>query len=82
MTNYVETHAANAGSQNGSGIVARILDNWRALRSIRRLSLLDDHLLRDIGVDRADVHWAAGLPLTVNAALALEERSTQARRKA
>ena len=36
---------------------------------------LDEYLLRDIGVTRAEVRWAAGLPLTVNAALALEERS-------
>jgi hypothetical protein len=37
----------------------------------------DDYMLRDIGVSRGDVRWAAGLPLTVNAALALEERSRQ-----
>ena len=34
-------------------------------------------MLRDIGVTREELRWAAGLPLTVNAALALEERATR-----
>ena len=37
-------------------------------------------LLDDIGITRADVRWASGLPLTVNAALELEERATRRRR--
>jgi hypothetical protein len=36
-------------------------------------------MLSDIGVTREDVQWAQGLPLTVNAALALEERSFKRR---
>jgi hypothetical protein len=40
----------------------------------------DDYLLRDIGVTRQDVRWASRLPLTVNAALALEERAFRRRR--
>ena len=40
-----------------------------------------DCMLRDIGVLRDDVRWAAGLPLTVNAAVALEERSHQRRHR-
>jgi hypothetical protein len=35
----------------------------------------DDRLLRDIGVERNEVQWAAALPLTLNAALALEDRA-------
>jgi len=45
-----------------------------------RLDALDDYLLHDIGVTRADVRWASGLPLTVNAALEPEERATRRRR--
>ncbi len=37
-------------------------------------------MLRDIGVKREDISWAAGLPLTVNAALALEEHSFRQQR--
>jgi hypothetical protein len=44
------------------------------------LDRLDEHLLDDIGITRADVRWASGLPLTVNAALELEERATRRRR--
>jgi hypothetical protein len=34
----------------------------------------------NIGVTRLDIRWAAGLPLTVNAALALEERAFRRRK--
>ena len=44
----------------------------------RRLGEATDAL----GVARGDVRWAAGLPLTVNAALALEERAWTRRRSA
>jgi uncharacterized protein YjiS (DUF1127 family) len=57
---------------------------WRNIivkRNVTRLSSLDDHMLKDIGVTRDEVEWAAGLPLTVNAALALEERAFQRRRR-
>jgi hypothetical protein len=47
---------------------------------VERLDALDDFLLQDIGVTRADVRWASGLPLSVNAALELEERATRRRR--
>ncbi len=33
----------------------------------------DDRLLKDIGIDRADVEWAAKLPLDRNAALEIEK---------
>ncbi len=38
------------------------------------LTGLDDATLRDIGLARADVEWAAQLPLDVNAARALQAR--------
>ncbi len=41
--------------------------------------IFDDYLLRDIGVTREDVQWAQSLPLTVDAALALEERAFKRR---
>ena len=37
-------------------------------------------MLYDLGVTRAEVQWASGLPLTVNAALALEERAFRRRK--
>jgi uncharacterized protein YjiS (DUF1127 family) len=56
---------------------------WRNIvvkRNVTRLSDLDDHMLKDIGVTREEVEWAASLPLTTNAALALEERAFKRRR--
>jgi hypothetical protein len=37
-------------------------------------------MLRDIGLTREDLRWASGLPLSVNAALAMEQRSTNRER--
>ena len=53
--------------------------NWKAKRRIAALANFDDYMLRDIGITRDEVQWAAGLPLTVNAALALEERAFRRR---
>jgi len=39
--------------------------------AFKHLLGLDDSLLKDIGVSRADVQWAASLPTSVNAADAL-----------
>ena len=49
--------------------------------AVTRLDSFDDYILRDIGVTRGDVRWASGLPLSVNAAVALEERALQRQRR-
>ena len=63
----------------GSPWLTTLWRNWKARRAVARLEGLDDHILRDIGVTRAEIRWAQGLPLSVNAALALEERSLKLR---
>ena len=74
-------HRAEASEATGSlSLRWGLIRNWRARRAVARLDALDDFLLHDIGVTRADVLWAAGLPLSVNAALELEERATRRRR--
>ena len=80
MRDYALNRSLSFGEAAGGSIIARLARNWQARRSIARLRDYDDYMLRDIGVSRADVEWAAGLPLTVNAALELEERSNQRRR--
>jgi uncharacterized protein YjiS (DUF1127 family) len=77
MRNYALTVS---GIQQDS-LAGRFLRNWRARKAVTRLQDYDDAILRDIGVQRGDVQWAAGLPLSVNAALALEERSKQRHRR-
>ena len=61
-----------------------LLTPWRAWRRRRRLVRLldqDDRMLDDIGVTRAEVEWAAGLPLARNAALDLHKVALERRRR-
>ncbi|PZF75896.1 hypothetical protein DK847_16250 [Aestuariivirga litoralis] len=75
-------HRAEASEATGSlALLWTVIRNWRARRAVARLDALDDFLLHDIGVTRTEVRWAAGLPLTVNAALELEEQATRRRRR-
>ena len=81
MRDYVLSRAIAAGEMGGWS-VSRFLRRWRARRSIRKLTEFDDYMLADIGMNGCDLRWAAGLPLTVNAAIALEERAWQKRASA
>jgi uncharacterized protein YjiS (DUF1127 family) len=75
MRDYALNRAVSLGEIKGASFLSRLYRNWRARSSVSRLDSYDDFLLRDIGVTRDEVRWASGLPLTVNAALALEERA-------
>lgn len=74
MRDYVLDRAISLGDI-GSLNLPRFIRNWKARKAVGRLRDLDAHMLADIGVAREEIEWAAGLPLTVNAALALEERA-------
>jgi uncharacterized protein YjiS (DUF1127 family) len=80
MRDYALHRARSAEATGSLSLLWNLIRNWRARRAVSRLDALDDYLLRDIGVTRSDVRWAAGLPLSVNAALELEERATRRRR--
>ena len=80
MRDYASSRAVSLDEVGGTSFLRRIFRNWVARRAVARLENFDDYLLRDIGVKREDIRWAAGLPLTVNAALALEEHSLRQRR--
>jgi uncharacterized protein YjiS (DUF1127 family) len=75
MRNYAIHQAEVSGSLPGTGILARLYRNWKARRAVAKLGQLDDYLLYDIGVSREDIFIASHLPLTLNAALALDEES-------
>ena len=79
MRDYVMNQALSRGEYGIVYFLRRITRNWKAKRRIAALSDFDDYMLRDIGVTRDEIQWAAGLPLTVNAALALEERAFRRR---
>ena len=80
MRHYTQTISAARDDSRGTALLSRLWRNWMAKRSLAQLETFDDHQLRDIGLDRTDVSWAVGLPLTVNAAAALEERAFRGRR--
>lgn len=59
-------------------------NTWQKRRTDRQafqhMLALDDKLLRDIGLTRADVIWADKLPLSQNAAAELEKIALQNKR--
>ena len=79
MRDYVLNQAISQGEYGIASFLRRVSRNWKAKRRIAALANFDDYMLRDIGITRDEVQWAAGLPLTVNAALALEERAFRRR---
>jgi uncharacterized protein YjiS (DUF1127 family) len=79
MRDYVLNQAISQGEFGLVSFLRRVARNWKAKRRIAALADFDDYMLRDIGITRAEVKWAASLPLTVNAAVALEERSHRRR---
>jgi uncharacterized protein YjiS (DUF1127 family) len=82
MRDYVMNRATSLEEGNGFSLISRVWRNWQARKRIVSLNSYDDYMLKDIGVTRDEIQWAAGLPLTVNAALALEERAFHRRRHA
>ena len=81
MRDYALNRAISLEEGHGYSLVSRIWRNWQARRRVADLATYDDYMLNDIGITRDEVEWAAGLPLTVNAVLALEERSFRRRHK-
>ncbi len=75
MRDYALNRAESLGEYGVVYFARRLLRNWKARRRIASLGNFDDYMLKDIGVTRDEVQWAVGLPLTVNAAVALEERA-------
>ena len=57
----------------------RLISNWRKRRQLKQLETLDDHVLNDIGVSRADLMTVLSQPLSVDPVWELE-RQARARR--
>ena len=81
MRDYALHQAQVSGNIAGAGLLSRLIENWRARKAVAALAKLDDFMLRDIGVSRAEINMLAHGSLTKNAALELEEltRGRQAR---
>ncbi len=91
MTNISITHGALDTRlvifTSVRNFLVRRYDNWRERRRTRRAQkeardafqhvlTLDDHMLDDLGVTRANVEWAANLPLSQSASLELQRLRT------
>jgi uncharacterized protein YjiS (DUF1127 family) len=69
MRNYALHLAQQRDLLPAMNVLTRIWNNWKTRRDFVRLSAFDDHMLRDIGVTRADVEAARNSPLSENVAL-------------
>ena len=58
----------------------RLISNWRKRRRLYNLQNLDDHMLEDIGLTRADVAATLGQPISVDPLWDLERRALLRRR--
>lgn len=48
-----------------TGLIALVRAEWRRYRSRRMLAQLDDYMLKDIGVTRAEAQFEAGKPFWI-----------------
>ena len=53
--------------------------NWRKRQRLRALQEMNDHMLQDIGLTRADVAATLGQPMTVDPVWDLERRALRRR---
>jgi uncharacterized protein YjiS (DUF1127 family) len=80
MSEYVLNRAILL-APNGRLEWRQLWHNWQVRRRVTRLMDRDDRLLDDMGVTREEIQWAAQLPITINSAIALQERSSKRRRR-
>lgn len=76
MRDYILTQAEYRDSTFAFPVLRRIVANWRRRRQLRSLEQLEDYMLMDIGLTRADLIYAQKLPLDVDP---LSEIARQAR---
>jgi len=74
MRDYVLSRAIFDDRIGNRSLFSRLFHNWKARRGVTQLAEFDDFMLADIGISRADVEWAAHLPLTIDATEALEDK--------
>lgn len=73
MRNFALHHSQQTGELPSIGIFTRLWNNWKARRDTARLADFDDHMLRDIGLSRAQIDAVQYKPLTENPMLELKK---------
>lgn len=66
MRDYTLTQGQNRERTYAFAALRRLVMNWWKRRALQRLEDLDDHLLMDIGLTRAELLSAQRLPLDVD----------------
>jgi len=66
MRDYILSQAEFRDSTYAFPVLRRIVANWRKRRQLKALEQLEDHMLMDIGLTRADLIYAQRLPLDVD----------------
>ena len=66
MREYILSQAESLERTHAFPTFRRIVRNWWKRRSLRKLEDLDEHILMDIGLTRADLILAQKLPLDVD----------------
>lgn len=75
MRDYALNRAIFEDRIGNRSLFSQLFHNWKARKEVTQLSEFDDFLLADIGVNRADLEWAAKLPITTDPSKALEDRA-------
>jgi uncharacterized protein YjiS (DUF1127 family) len=82
MREYVLHQAEGQFYGSLFGSLRRYARNWLRRRTLRRVADLDDHLLKDIGLTRAEVDSVLDLPLVFDPVTELHRRLDVRRRRA
>jgi uncharacterized protein YjiS (DUF1127 family) len=82
MRDFVLAQAEIRDRSSAFPQLRRLLSNWRKRRRLHRLADLDDHMLRDIGLSRADIRGVLSQPLDVDPIWELERLASSHRLRA
>ena len=66
MREYVAHEARFRLSTFSFSTLRQLVRNWRCKRQLRKLHVLDDYQLKDIGLTRGQLCHLSGLPLSVD----------------
>lgn len=75
MRDYVLTQALSYDRSGPFPVLRRLYSNWRKRRRLTDLQQLDDRILKDIGITRADLSATLAQPMTVDPVWDIERRA-------